>query len=446
MIKKPTLFILICAIMLGVAVYFFDWKRGQKEKPADDNTKPAFSLPAADIASLTVHRPAVAGEPAIRFERRGDHWEIVQPIETEADQPSSNGIIEGLATARIEGTEPGTPDRLKVYGLDPPEVSLEFQTKSGAKHTVELGKKDFTGISVYSIVDSAKDVVLLPESLLISADKSLQDLRDRTVLRIASPEVTSFTLKNPSGEIAAAKEKSEWRFTKPAGGRLDENSITSLLSVASSAKMTAIVKEKPENLARYGLSNPAIMFTAVNDQGKSAMLVLGKKEGDEYFARDPSRPMIFRINEELYKKLAESYGDLRDKALVHLDSADVNRIEIHNVNGTIICNRKSEAGWTFEEPRDQKGKNAASWKLFDPLTEARAEEIIDHPPAAVVAQLARPAFETILTGKDGKKFTVGVSRPSGDFVYAQTSGSPAIYKLKKKILDDLNYKATQVSF
>lgn len=227
---------------------------------------------------------------------------------------------------------------------------------------------------------------------------------------------------------------------------MDEDSVTSLLSVVSSAKMTAIVNEKPENLPRYGLSNPAITFEAVNDQGKSAMLLVGKKDRDEYFARDPSRPMIFRINEELYKKLAESYGDLRDKALIHLDSAEINRIEIHNVNGTIICNRKSEAGWTFEEPQDQKGKNAASWKLFDPLTEARAEEIIDHPPAAVIAQLARPAVEAILTDKDGKKFTVGVSQPSGDFVYARTSGSPAIYKLKKKILDDMNYRATQVSF
>lgn len=446
MIKKPTLFVLICAIGLGVAVYFFDWKRGQKEKPADDTTKPAFSLQSTDIASLTLRRPAVAGEPAIRFERRGDTWEIVQPIETGADELSSNGIIDGLASARIEGTEPGTPDRLKVYGLDPPEVSLEFQTKSGAKHTVELGKKDFTGISVYSIVDSAKNVVLLPESLLLSADKSLQDLRDRTVLHIASPEVTSFALKNPSGEIVAAKEKSEWRITKPASGRADEDSVTSLLSVASSSKMTAIVQEKPENLARYGLAAPAITFTAVNHQGKSAMLLVGKKEGDEYFARDSSRPIIFRINEELYKKLAEGYSDLRDKQLVHLDSADVNRIEIHNLNGTIICNRKSEAGWTFEEPQDQKGRNAASWKLFDPLTEARAEEIFDHPPATVSAQMTRPAVEVILTDKDGKKFTVGVSQPSGDFVYAQTSASTAIYKLKKKILDDLNYKASQVSF
>ena len=31
MIKKSTLFILLGAIALGAAVYYFDWKRGQKE-------------------------------------------------------------------------------------------------------------------------------------------------------------------------------------------------------------------------------------------------------------------------------------------------------------------------------------------------------------------------------------------------------------------------------
>ena len=37
------------------------------------------------------------------------------------------------------------------------------------------------------------------------------------------------------------------------------------------------------------------------------------------------------INESLYKKLSEKFGDLRDKKVVHADMiAGIHRVEVHN--------------------------------------------------------------------------------------------------------------------
>jgi len=51
MIKKTTLFLLLGAIALGAAVYYFDWRRSQKEseKPPADAAKLAFSIQPQDI-------------------------------------------------------------------------------------------------------------------------------------------------------------------------------------------------------------------------------------------------------------------------------------------------------------------------------------------------------------------------------------------------------------
>jgi hypothetical protein len=442
MIRKTTLILLVVAVALGAAVYYFDWRRSQKEseKPATAATKLAFSVQPQDVTSLTIRRPADPAQPALQFEKRDEVWQMTQPIETLADQASLDGIIDGLSSARIAQTEPGTPDRLKVYGLDPPDVSLELQLRNGAKHAVALGKKDFTGVSVYSIVDGAKDVALLPESLLISSGKSLQDLRDREVLHITSDKVASFDLKNPSGQLSAKREKEEWQFTKPAGLRGDDGNISTLLSSIAAAKWTTVASESADNLGKYGLVNPAISFTTVDDKGKRATLLVGNKEGDQYFARDTSRSTIFLISADLYKKLAENYNDLRDKKLAHFDPTAINRVEIHNANGTIICTRKSEFEWTIEEPADQKGKGAEISKLFTPLQQASALQIIDQPAPDVRALLAKPEFEATLTDKSGKKFTVQISKESGGFVYGRTSESPAVYKLDKQILTDLNFK------
>lgn len=452
MIKKSTLIVLLCAVVLGGAVYYFQWRSSKKPAASDDASKPAFTLQPDDITSITVSHPGKPDQPPIRLDYRNGAWTIMQPLDTGADESSVRGILDGLSAARVSQTEPGTPDRLKAYGLDPAHVSLEFQLKNGTKHTVLLGDKDFTAANVYSVIDASKSVSLLPLSLETSADKSVDDLRDRNVLHIENGKVASFGLKNSSGALdlarQTAKDQTQWKFEKPDSGVLaDSEGVNSLLSTIGSAKFTTVSSEQPDNLAKYGLSNPAITFSAVTDPGQKFTLLVGKKEGDGYFARDSSRPIVFVINSDLYKKLEDKFSDLRDKSLVHITEADINHIEIQNANATMAVSRKqgTEFDWTVDSPADVKGKTAASWRILSPLTSARADEVLDHPPAGIAAKLAKPAIEVSLTDKNGSKLTVKISAPVGDFVYGQTSASPAIYKFKKNAFDDLNFKPSDLA-
>ncbi len=461
MIKKSTLIVLLAAVVLGAATYYFDWKRGQKEaanSPAD-TTKPAFTLQADDISSLTISYPADPKSQPIHFEKQNGAWQITQPLQTGADDASLQGILQQLASARVALTEPGTPDRLKVFGLDTADVALDFQMKNGVKHSLRLGKKDFTGVSVYAIVDSAKDVALLPESLLVSVDKPLQDLRDHSVLHFVGPDTASFDLKNPSGELAAARDHDAWRFTKPSNAPGDLYTIDQLLASVASSRMTTIASETPDNLAKYGLANPGISLTVTDAKGKTATLLVGKKEGDEYFARDTSRPTIFHISQDVYKKLTESFTDLRDKKLVRIDPATISHAEIHNASCTILVTRKNETDWTFDAvaQKDEKAKQNDQQKdnqptkpvnldkLFNPLQQVTAEEIFDRPTPALLSKLAKPVFEASLTDKSGKILRVEISKESGGFVYARTSEAPTVYKLKPQILTDLNFKPSDIT-
>ncbi len=452
LIKKSTLIVLLCAIVLGAGVYYFEKRSGSStESASEDKSKPAFTIRADDITALTIAHPGRADQPPIQLSNQNGNWSITQPLETSADQSAARGIADGLASARVSQTEPATPDRLKAYGLDSPRVELDFQAKTGPKHKVLMGDKDFTGISVYSLIDDAKTVSLLPMSLYDSTDKPINDLRDRSVLHIDSGKVASVELKNAKGDLALAKQsvkdQTQWNFTKPAGVRADDDTVTSLLSTVSNGKFTAIESEKAENLAKYGLANPAITFTTVDDKGNRQTLLVGKKQGDGYAARNVSEPMIFVINEDLYKKLAENFNDLRDKNFVHVTENDVNGIELHNTNATMTISRKkgSDFDWVVDSPADVKGKSAATWKVFSPLTSAKAEEVIDHPSAEISAKLAKPAVEINLNEKSGTKLTVKISNAVGDFVYGQTSAGPSVYKLKKSILDDLNFKPSDLA-
>jgi len=440
-IKKTTLIILAIAAILAGAVYYFDWKRSSAEKTTPP--KRAYSIQAPDVVSFTLAHPTRPSEPAIRFVKRGGSWQIVEPVETGADQATVDGLAEQIAGADISETEPATPDRLKAFGLDPPQASVEFQLASGARHTLLIGNKTFTGDSVYAIIDGAQQVSLLPTLLETSATKGLDSLRDRSVLHFDSAQAGSFALKNRAGQIEAFKENDRWRIKKPSDVLASDDAVTSLFQSVRDATLLSVASEKPDDLGHYGLLSPAISFTVTEGKGVQSTLLVGKKDGEAYFARDVSRPTIFRINADVYNKLSEKFADLRDKKVVHASPTDIQSLEIRNANGSVSLNRQKDSpdDWVFETPADQKGKSASSWKILDPLTGLTAEEVIDHPAPNLLALEANPAVTAVLTGKDGKPLVIKISRALGDFVYAQTTDSPSLYKLKKSALDTLNLKA-----
>jgi len=346
-------------------------------------------------------------------------------------------------SSEVVETEPDTSDRIKAFGLDPGQLSVTIQMKNGAKHTLLVGDKIFDGSSVYAIIDGAKSVSVLPDSARASFDKTLDDFRDHTVLHIASNQVASFTLKNPSGDLEldknAGNNKDQWTFTKPDEARADQDSIDSLLMAVQNAKFTSVASEKPDDLAKYGLSSPSVALTTKDDTGKTLTLVVGKKDGSNYFARDTSRLTIFDIAADLYTQMTKKFADLRDKKVLHFDAADLTRIEVHNDHGTIVADSKGADTWTVESPDAQKGKTAANSKLVDPLSDLQSDQIVDHPGADLTSKLAKPAIDVSLTDKNKKTTDLKISKPVGDVVYAQSSESPAVYKLKKQDFDKLDF-------
>ena len=446
--KKSTGIIFLLAVALAAFVYFYDLKHAPPSETPGDTSKPAFSaVNGDDINGITLDR---AGTTVV-FERRKDEWDIVQPVATRADQSRLTGITSQIGSLRTDRTFPATPEQIASFGLDHPAITLAFTMKNGAKHKLRLGGKDFSGSSIYALTDTDdKNVSLIPDTLFTTSDKALEDLRDRSVLAVSAFDATSFDLTNPTGEIAAVKKDPVWNIEKPRATPGDSNAITSLLQAVNIAQITHFVSETPGDLAKYGLASPAIRFRAKAGDGQSIELQIGKKEGAEYFARDASRPMIFRVNDTLYKALTEKFSDLRDKQLVHFSEGDITQVEVRNQNGTTQCVKNAAGDLVIQtagappggptgKPADKKDASQPC-PFIMPLDSARAQEIYDEPPAVIVSKLAKPAVDVTLTNSSGKKMDIQLSAASGDSVYARTGAGPQVYKLDKQVLTDLSAK------
>lgn len=312
MIKKPTLILLVFAIALGLAVYYFDWKRSENVKPPADTSKPAFSVDASKISAFTLTHPVQKDDVPIRFEKRDGTWWIAQPIDARADQSTAEGIVDQLAEDRVSQTEPGTEDRRKAYGLDPAQISIEFELQGGVKHTLSIGNKDFSGDSAYTIVDGAPKVSLLPATIAESSGKPLQQLRDRSIVHIDAANLQRVEIHDANGDIilTAAKGKSdEWTIDSPAAEKGKLAPSWKALDPFTGLQADDVIDHPAAKLTAL-LANPAIRAVFTSEDGKQVTLRVSKPSGDVVYAQASDSPSLYTLNKQTLTSLNLKPGDL----------------------------------------------------------------------------------------------------------------------------------------
>jgi uncharacterized protein DUF4340 len=437
--KRNTLILLIAAAVFGVFVYFFEIKGG---KPRDDSptkaeaTNPAFGFKSEDITEIKLER----GGQTITIENRDGKWMITQPFNAAADQSAVDSIARDVASARIERKLSVSTDDLKSYGLNEPAVSIDVKLNNGEEHRIRLGSKDFSGLTVYAQIEGESDVALLQGSLLSDADKSLEDLRDRSVLGISQYDLATLDLDNENGHIALVKRDADWSLKSPVEAEADDEQVRSLINELTSAKVADFLKENPSELSKYGLDKPRIALTVKLQDGGERNLSIGAKIDGDYYAKSADRSEVFKVTSALYDKLNAKPSELRDKQLVTLDKEALTRLWIRNQNLTLATEKDKDGKWIIKEPADKKDKEAQVSRIFSALETNKASEVLDKAPGSAASKLARPAIELRLTDKNGKVTEIKLSSADGDNVYAQVQGRQGVYKIGKQILDSLNLK------
>src|SRR5215475_2430594 len=435
--KRSTLILLLVAAVASVAIYFIEIRPGKSRDAEPDKTTAAFKFNREDVVNIKLFR----GGQTINLENQNNKWVITQPISAAADESVLNSLIGDLVSARIDREFAASGGDLKQYGLSEPAVKLEIKLKSGQTHRVELGSRDEIGVSAYGKIDGAQNVAILPASILNDSDKSLNDIRDRSVLGATQYEIGSVKVVNESGGYELEKKDSEWNIKSPVTGLADESSVSSMLADITGAKATEVVSESVDDPAKYGLDKSKVSITARLNTGGERTVTIGSKVNDNYYAKVSDRPQLLKVDTLFYEKLNTKLASLRSKQFVKLNRDELTKVYLKNSNVTLVAEKKDDK-WTVLEPADKKDKEASTFKIFTPL-ETQATEVIDKPSSAVAAKLAKPAVEVRLTDKNGKTTILKISSADGDSVYVKVDGRPEIYKVEKSLLDGLNFKADE---
>jgi Domain of unknown function (DUF4340) len=435
---------LVTAIFLALAafVYFYEIKGEKKREEAAEKEKKVFRFEEKDIASIAIKTP----QEEIVLQREKDAWKLTKPIETKADKSTADSIASDIASAKIERNLDEQNVNWKTYGLDPPLVRVTAKLNNGKAHEIELGEKDFTDFSVFARIPGQNKVLVLPASLLTSANKKLFDFRDKSVVEFQRDQVKGMTIAVKGKEYSFEKSGEDWVVKQPFQSRGDRGEINSILSDLEFAKVEEFVQPPSPGLKSYGLKTPEIRVDLLLGENRARKtLLLGKKVDSQYYAKDESRDPVFKIKEDLYKKLDLDPQKIRDKKVARFERGDINQIEVKLQDKVFAFSKGTDEKWKVDKPEAYKGKSVIEYKVFWPIEDLEGKELIDNANLKDPKYgFNQPSAEIKLADKNKKVTEIVLGKVDKDQAYVKTDSATTVYKVDKKILDDLNFKTDEI--
>ena len=427
---------------LGAFVYFYEIEGGKKREEAAEQAKKLFQFDKEEVKSISLDRDS--GSIILKKENGG--WKLVAPIEAKADETAVEGLASELSSTQVERSlEPGPVD-WKDYGLDNPNLKISVGLQDGRRLDLELGDKDFNQDSVFGRIPRLAKVLVLPGLLYTTADKEPVDFRDKTVLEFDREQVREVEIRARRKTYRLQKEGQDWSIREPIQARADRSEIRSLLSDLEFARVEEFVERGAGELKTYGLNAPSSRVDLyLGDNRARKTLLVGKKVGSQFYAKDDAGEDVFRIKEDLVEKFDLNLSKLRDRKMARFERDEVKRVEVKLPDRKFEFAKDSENQWRLRTPTGHEEKSVLEYKLFWPLEDLEGKEIVDRANLDDPKYgFSEPSAEVKVVKKDDQIIEVVLGKTEGEVVFGKAVPDPTLYKVDKKVLEDLNFKVDDI--
>ena len=314
------------------------------------------------------------------------------------------------------------PPSLKEFTLDPPRISITFHAAGdSATHRVDVGVKTPMGAELYAKVEGQPAVFLIGSYREDALNKSLFNLRDKTVLTFDRESANALKIDDGKKPIVIAKKDNQWRLTTPIEAAADFTAVDGFVGRLYQSRMKSYVTDDgTKDLKKYGLDKPAYTIQVGAGSAKAELAIGGKAEDGNIYARDLSRPAVFTLEATLLDDLKRSAADYRQKDLLDFRAFTALSLDVTYKGATYSFARQGDTGdgqtgtWKQTKPETKDVDASKISTLLSNLSTLRGDTFVDTMGAgdevvitAKFGQNAAPKTETvtlhvIAKGKDGK--------------------------------------------
>lgn len=445
---RTTIALAVLFALLGGFYYY----QSRREKPAADQRGKLFAAAEKDVQALTLTR----ADRVIRAERQGDAWKLLQPIEAPGDGPAIGGLLSAIAGSRIERVIEEKPASLQEYGLEKPGLTLTLEGKGASVPLgLRLGDKNPSGTWVYAQRAGDPAVFLLPSTLQTELDKTVTDLRDKTLLAFDVDQVVRLTLSTGQTTLEASKEKATWTLEAPVKAKADADEVTGLLRSLRYARAkdflpgTVPALDRPDLTIRLWEKDAKGAKVVRLARGRSPDQVKGQAVATTtetlYALAEPGQGVV-TVDPNLLKDLDKTPLQLRDRRLFVFENTDIAkiRLEVPGHPDKSFTLERSGDKWSLVDPKLGEAEGLKVRDFLWALRNLKFQQIVDEAGNADASYgLDTPQVEVRLTKTDGTALPpLLIGRTQKAQVYAKLRGAPPVYALASRLLNDLPQDAT----
>jgi hypothetical protein len=367
-------------LVLVVCCYYFEVVRRQAHERQEEAARRLFQVDKTRVTALRVER--AEAEPICL--EKGDHWRIVQPITSRADEFTVDGILDTLESLQMEREIEAASRDLRGYGLDKPELQLSFRV-GDTWHRLCVGAEAPVSDRFYASADQESRVVLIADFHRRSLNRNLFELRFKNLFTLTSGEVDRIELHHPGTEFLLVRhEEDHWQAPDRPEVRIKTAKVETLLDRLTWLRASRFVQKGEGDLPRFGLA-PGTFHIAIAAGQQTESVLLGSRENDKgVYARSQQLPGVVLVDEAVVEQLPRSLSELEDRSLLSFESEQVAALRVALNGRTATVVRRGEQ-WRWEGNGDLQDPEAwlvvsLLWKLQELAYQSGAPPQRSSPP------------------------------------------------------------------
>ncbi|MBW1740007.1 MAG: DUF4340 domain-containing protein [Deltaproteobacteria bacterium] len=300
---KKIAFLSIILFLLVGFYYFYEVSYTGKQKEKAALSRKVLKIKDKDIEGIRVKNPK--GE--VVLEKKDKSWFLAEPIKALADTWAVEQIINTLTNSTWEREFTPLTNNLGDFGLADPEIEVELSGKGIAKPCkVLIGAENPTGNMRYVRVDQEGRVLLVYARFKDVLDKTPDDLRDKHILRFKEDDVFKIVWRADNKTFVAEKKENRWALVEPAGKKIPESKIKSLVWRLEDLKFKKIYEKPGHPISYYALDKPYGMIKLL-DQRKETIVELNFGMTTEptvsYYAKAERADAVYELSYDFVKDL-----------------------------------------------------------------------------------------------------------------------------------------------
>lgn len=287
-----------------------------------------------------------------------------------------------------------------------------------------------------------------------SEQEKKQKELEESLFGASADDIFEFTIERGDFHITCRQEKGEWGIISPLTARADEGEVRRILNLFEAAPKEEIItpsqrRARGLTLKDYGLLDHRARVVTMSRLGTKDLLMGAEAPlGELMYVMYAGGEDVMAVHRSLFNILPETVEKLRDRRMLHGETARTSRLEIQRP-GMFIQLQRDRDKWMMRQPIIARADGGRITALLDRLYALKVSRFVWDPvgqpaPAKSYGLKENEALvrTTIWLDGDevGRELIIGsVTEKNDKEVYARSRDTESIYAVPGDIVDAFRF-------